>query len=251
MSSNEQIPILMLPGIASDHRIFGPQRQAFPNMFVPDRIEANSELDMVTVATQLLNQLLLGEKPCLRVERPYFIGGTSVGGALAIELAWLLQELGNPPLGVLLVSSCRSWEAVPAWYARWYQWSETLPRWFASKLFQNRLSNSLRGERVPPEISQLVRSMYLASDWTLLRNSVRLLSTWRRDAVDLSRAPFAVHQLHGRLDTIIPHPPAKEATLILDAGHWMSQTHPTAVNNWIAAIVNDAKLRLSRPGRRS
>ena len=252
MRATEQIPVLLIPGVAADQRIFRAQRQEFSQLCVPARIEANSvNPDIASYARQCADEWVFGKQACLSVDRPYFLGGMSVGGIIAIELAWHLHALGKAPQGVLLLSSCRSWDAIPSWYSRWYQWSESLPRWFASKLFYNRqVTHAARSEQVGPQTTQLIASMFRGTDGDQLRSSVRMLTTWRRDAVDIARAPFPVYQLHGRLDGLMTPPSAKDATLLLDAGHWMCATHATAVNNWITAILDDTNLRWHRPGSR-
>ncbi len=75
----------------------------------------------------------------------------------------------------------------------------------------------------------------------------RLMAAWRREAPEQIQAPFPIHQLHGRLDALLGKPSPKQATLLLDAGHWMMATHAPTVNNWIEAILRDAVLKHSKP----
>ncbi len=252
MHAAEPLPILMLPGIAADHRLFAAQRREFPQMQVPTWPEMTAlDLDMAQYARRCADEWIFGQTPCFSIDQPYFLGGMSMGGAVAIELAWHLESLGKAPEGVLLLGGCRGCDAVPHWYTRWYQWSQRLPHWLASKLFHHRqVIHSTRCEHADPRTTQQVASMLRGTEWNQLRGSVRVLIDWRRDSVDLSRAPFPIHQLHGRLDALIPPPSAKDATLLLNAGHWMCMTHPAAVNNWLAAILADARIRLLRPGKR-
>jgi pimeloyl-ACP methyl ester carboxylesterase len=252
MSSTEQIPLLMFPGIATDHRLLAAQRSEFPQLVVPVWNEPTTVGENATdYARRGAEHWTLGEQAILSVDQPYFLGGVSSGGVIALELAWYLHSLGKTPQGVLLLGSCRSWDAVPRWYSRWYQWSESLPKWFASKLFSTRhVVHSARSEGLDPSTRRLVSSMFLGTTWDQLRSSVRLLTTWRRDSVETARAPFPIHQLHGRQDSLIPPPSPEGATLLLTAGHWMCATHPQAVNNWMTAVFKDADLRLRRPGKR-
>ena len=243
----DKIRLLMLPGLASDERLLAAQRAHFLDLVVPDwPIPTEPVRDPKVFAQHCCNTWTVGEGP-LASDQPYIIGGTSVGGIIALEVAWRAQQLGKPPLAVLLISSCRSWQAVPRWYGRWADWSDKLPRWIASKLFERRhIAHSLRTDRADLRTAQLVEAMYQSADWQQLQMFSRFMAAWRRDESDVNDAPFPIHQLHGRLDSLLPKPSPKHATLLLDAGHWMTATHAATVNNWIEAIVSDAKLKQSK-----
>jgi len=85
--------------------------------------------------------------------------------------------------------------------------------------------------------------MYQSSDFQHLQRWARCMSTWRREESDVAAADFPIHQLHGRLDSLLPKPSPQHATLLLDAGHWMTSTHADSVNNWIEAIMRDLSLK--------
>ena len=239
--------MLMLPGLASDERLFSAQGERFKEMVVPEWPSLTEPArDPKRFAENCWNAWTVGSG-ALASNLPYIIGGTSVGGIIATEIAWLAQQLGKPPIAVLLISSCRSWQAVPRWYGRWADWSDKLPKWLASKLFVRRqITQSLRCDGANAETAQLVEAMYQSADWRQLQMFTRLMAAWRREEVDANKSPFPIHQLHGRLDSLLPKPSPKQATLLLDAGHWMTATHANTVNNWIEAIVRDAALKRSR-----
>lgn len=247
MTSPDKMKLLMLPGLASDERLLSAQRERFPELIVPDWPTLSEPIrDPKVFAQHCWNAWTAGEGH-LANDEPYIIGGTTVGGIIAIEIAWLAHQLGKQPAAVLLISSCRSWRAVPRWYGRWADWSDKLPKWIASKLFVRRqITQSLRGNADDEQTAQLVEAMYQSADWHQLQLLARLMSAWRRDESDANNAPFPIHQLHGRLDSLLPKPSPKHATLLLDAGHWMTSTHANTVNNWIEAIVRDAILTHSR-----
>jgi alpha-beta hydrolase superfamily lysophospholipase len=248
MSLSDKIQMLMLPGLASDERLFAAQRARFPEMIVPAWPSiAESVRDPQEFAQHCWNAWTT-TNGALATEQPYLLGGTSVGGLIAIELAWLAHQLGKPPAAVLLISSCRSWQAVPRWYGRWAEWSNRLPKWIASKLFVRRqITQSLTSDAASRQTAQLVEAMYQSSNWAQLQMYARLMAAWRREEADANNAPFPIHQLHGRLDALLPKPSPKHATLLLDAGHWMPSTHADIVNNWIDAILRDLALQRSRP----
>jgi hypothetical protein len=108
---------------------------------------------------------------------------------------------------------------------------------------RRQITQSLRSDGANDQTSQLVEAMYQSADWQQLQMLARLMATWRREETDANNAPFPIHQLHGRLDSLLPKPSPKHATLLLDAGHWMTSTHAHTVNNWIDAIKRDAVLK--------
>lgn len=248
MTSFDKIRLLMLPGLASDERLFAAQREQFPELIVPQwPTTTEPNRDPRVFAQHCWNAWTTGNGP-LTIDQPYILGGTSVGGIIAIEVAWLAHQLGKPPAAVMLISSCRSWQAIPRWYGRWADWSDKLPRWIASKLFVRReITQSLRSDSADSQTAQLVEAMYQSVDWHQLQRFSRLMAAWRRDETDANNAPFPIHQLHGRLDVLLPKPSPKHATLLLDVGHWMATTHANTVNNWIEAVLRDAHLKLNKP----
>lgn len=237
----------MLPGLASDERLLTAQRAHFPGLIVPEWPTTTEQIrDPRVFAKHCWNAWTASEGTSLS-DLPYIIGGTCAGGIIAIELAWLAQQLGTPPAAVLLISSCRSWQAVPRWYGRWADWSDKLPKWIASRLFVRRqITQSLRGDGASQQTAQLVEAMYQSADRRQLQMFASLMAAWRRDEADASNAPFPIHQLHGRLDSLLPKPSPQHATLLLDAGHWMLATHAATVNNWIEAILRDTLLKHSK-----
>lgn len=243
------IPLLLVPGIGADHRQFIEQRRRFPQLIVPDwpleaELAGHHETGMDSYARRCWDAWTTDSPATIPANDPYFLGGASYGGMLALELAWFAASVGKPPLGVLLLGSCRSWDAVPAWYGRWARWSTRLPIWLSKKLFFNRHIAALSSSPRPTADSQrLIGAMLQASDWPQLRRFAGHMAGWRRDTVETARAPFAIHQLHGRADTILSVPSPQVATLLLDAGYWLTITHANAVNRWIEAILSDASLR--------
>lgn len=254
MSSRDEFQLVLLPGLACDQRLFAEQRSHFAKAVVPEWPLFDASIgDIQSYAATCLDTWTASQ--ALNLDHPYILAGTSFGGLMALELAWLAASRGASPAAVLLISSCRQWQAVPRWYGRWSLWATKLPQWFARRHFARRHFT------IPREVasavgaasdsksasSLLVEAMLQSTDWNQLVVFARWMSTWRREALDLTKAPFPVHQLHGRLDSILPKPSPAHATLLLDAGHWMCATHPSSVNNWIEAVMQDIWLRKRGP----
>ena len=251
MNSSATIQLILLPGIATDRRLFAAQRERFPDLITPDwPIDSNDCRDASEFARRCLDSWTVGTNRVIDSDRPFIIGGSSIGGIIASEIGWLTSNMGQPPVAVLLLSSCRSWKAVPRWYGRWAPTGrqsyraglrancscvDTLHNHFAAKVLTLKSRNSWRLCISRPNGTRVGEFF------------ARLLATWRREESEVNSAPFAIHQLHGRLDMLLPKPSAKHATLLLDAGHWMTATHPKSVNNWIEAIVRDVSLKRRGP----
>lgn len=247
MTASNEIRLLMLPGLAADGRVLAAQREHFSQLIVPEwPTFPESDRDPKKFAQKCWDAWTTGPAT-IPNDQPYILGGICFGGIIAIEVARIAHQLGRPPAAVLLISSCRSWQAVPRWYGRWADWSDKLPRWIASKLFVRRqITQSLRRDVANPHTVNLVEAMYQSTDWQQLQMCTRLMAAWRGDEVDANTAPFPIHQLHGRLDSLLPLPSPKHATLLLDAGHWMTAMQPETVNNWIEAIARDALLKIRK-----
>lgn len=248
MVAPKNAQILMLPGLASDHRLFSAQRTEYPGMIVPEWPDISGKSKATDLPKEFVNNWLLGEKPLLDIEQPYFLGGASTGGIIALEMAFELANTEHPPAGVFLIGSVRCWDDVPEWFSSWLAWSRRLPSWYSRRSLINKVVQSpSKEEAFDSEGRRLIRTMAQDTAWTQLQRSVEILVSWRRDKVDTARASFPVHQIHGRKDTVLPHPSTSVSTLLTLGGHWICVTHPQAINNWMAAIMADSAIRKPRP----
>ncbi len=248
--------LLFLPDLAGDHRLFLSLRKRFPNLIAPDwsdtPYDATSLASISDFAAQCWQKWFEGPKPLLDKSQPFLIGGASFGGLVAFEIAWHANQLSHPPHAVLLVASCRQWNDVPDWYRSWSARSQWLPRWLSDRQFMQRHVHSpQRSESLTEEHVRLLQSVHRSMDPKLRQKLASWMANWRRDEADLLTVPFPIHQLHGRTDSVLPTPSAKHATLVLDAGHWLTLTHPQVVDTWVAAIVDDLRLKIHRGPKQS
>ncbi len=94
----------MLPGLGADARLFMAQGDAFPNLRVPAWLPPQRNEDLASYGQRMAEAL--GE------EEPFYLGGASFGGMIALEMASRLS-----PLGIFLIGSCASARSIPT-YAR-------------------------------------------------------------------------------------------------------------------------------------
>ncbi len=100
------IPIILLPGMAADERLFTSQLAAFPNLRVQPWLPPLRGESLRAYAARLAPRVDPG-RPCL-------VGGASFGGTVALELAAHL-----PVLGCVLIGSIRSPASLPWWWRVW------------------------------------------------------------------------------------------------------------------------------------
>ena len=111
--------LILFPGLGTDERLFEPQKVAFPNLEVPPWIAPRPYENLSAYAQRMA--------PQVSENRPFVLGGVSLGGMLAWELARLLR-----PDALVLIASCRSPKAI----ARGLRWSSWLMRWMPSLVIE-------------------------------------------------------------------------------------------------------------------
>src|SRR5262245_55843221 len=79
----DNVPLILLSGMAADERLFEPQRVAFPDLRVPAWIDPLPGESLRGYAARLARRIDPG-RPCL-------VGGASFGGMVALEMAPHLQ----------------------------------------------------------------------------------------------------------------------------------------------------------------
>src|SRR5689334_9890540 len=99
----EQMPMLLLPGLGWDERIFRAQRSRFPDLRTPAWIDPQPKESLNAYAARLAKVVDPG-CPCV-------VGGASFGGVVALEMAVHLRASA-----CVLIGSIRSpWELAWRW----------------------------------------------------------------------------------------------------------------------------------------
>lgn len=215
--------VVLLPGLGADERLFRRQREVLPGLIVPAWPEPAAGDSLATFAARLAAGIP-------RAERLY-LGGSSFGGMVALELAALLR-----PRGVFLIGSCAS----PASISPLVRQLRLLARSLPARAFQpRRWSLPLvlpKFGRLGREDRQLFLSMARETPGTFLKWGVEALLSWRPAVVT---AP--IHQIHGGDDRLIPLRLVRPARVVPGGGHLLSLTHPAAVNAFLLeTLAEDA-----------
>lgn len=213
------LPLILLPGMGGDARMFRPQLAALANAMVSAWIEPQRGESLAAFALRMA-QVVDPGGPC-------FVGGASFGGMVALEMARHLSARA-----CFLIGSIRS------------------PREFPRRIRILRPWLGRIAGRSPDVIPALVRVIRwavpsrmapaLRSMLDQLADTDRRFFRWAALAVlrwEESPEPLAVPiaQIHGDRDHILPHRLTRPDMLVYGAGHLLSMTHGDAVNQFIEA----------------
>lgn len=211
--------LYMIPGTACDWRMYLPQQEVF-DVAVPEWLPpAHVKEPMADYAKRLA--------AAIDVSQPFFLGGVSLGGMLAQEMALHCQ-----PKALILIATCKSSRAV-FWFQRVY-----------GNILRHLPNLLLRGMQhftawlvplVPTRraYARPLAQMMLDIPLPLLRWQIYAATHWALSA----SASVPTYQLHGRQDIIISCRKSG-ASQTMKGGHFISVTHAAEVNGFIAECMN-------------
>lgn len=210
---SDELPLILLPGLGADARMFSSLRSGLPQMKTPAWIEP--------VRGETIAQYAARYAPVIDPGRPFFIGGASFGGVLAQELAVLLPNVR----ACFVIGSACSANARP-WRIRILRpitpFIGILPR--VSPLLVAILGNWLR----PP--TRGVLTQLADADRRFLRWAAQAILKWK-PSPEISKV--RVCQIHGDRDRVFPIHRADPDCVIPGAGHLISITHSKEVMKYL------------------
>jgi pimeloyl-ACP methyl ester carboxylesterase len=221
--------IVLFPGLGADPRMFAAQQSAFgDDLECPDWLAPGPDETFDDYACRWAQQL--EAKP--GDDRPLFLGGVSFGGMVAMQIA---QHLS--PTAVILIGSCRSRNAKPPRWQVARRVGDLIPDWMLGRrtLAAAALWVSLLDQLDGPHRS-LLMSMAGDSEPELIRWSGHACADWGFDPADVPGFP-PIHQIHGRLDAIIPLHHGDPDHVIPDGRHIILFSHRQTVNRYIMGVV--------------
>jgi pimeloyl-ACP methyl ester carboxylesterase len=221
----EHAPLILLPGLGADQRLFAPQRDVFPNLIVPKWIRPAPGDSIQSYAKRLAQQIDPRE-PC-------HIGGMSFGGFVAMEVARHLQTLK-----IFLIASLRGPEELPPKFRMLKpirMFLSALPIATMEKSAAELLSmtGSLTGAAMKSVATQVTEA-----DANFLRWASQAVLDWEPSPPPPVPLP-PIHQIHGEKDPVLSLKCTRPDVVIRGAGHLISLTHPTDVNAFLAKHVCD------------
>ena len=206
----DDLPLILLPGMAADERLFAPQRAAFPRLLVPAWIEPLPQEPLRSYAGRLARRIDPG--------RPCVVGGASFGGIVALELAAHLQARA-----CVLIASVRSPGEFP-WRYRLLRPAAAL-----GPAGLGRLAGLVAGASaasLPPAATQRLRRL-TRPEAAFLRWASWAALSWRPSR---GARQVRVYQIHGAADRTFPVRYTRPDVVVARGGHLLPLTHPRAVN---------------------
>jgi len=209
--------IVLFPGLGADARLFREQQARFPSLTVVSWIQPRGSESLADYAARLASDV--------SGLHPSYIGGSSFGGMVALEVARLLR-----PRGVFLLGSCRSPRSIRGVLRFGTRIASVLPESLLRRgdLFATPVARVM-GSR-SREIATLVAEMYRSVSPRLIRWGAGAIRNWP----GLEDPGVPVHHIHGQSDRVIPLRGVRPDRVVPGAGHLLTLTHPEAVNAFLA-----------------
>ena len=237
-------PLVLLPGLAADARLFTRQRRALgPNLITPEWPALPPDPDrretLRSFAKRWAGALHLDHVRDLDPAKPWVLGGASMGGMVALEM---LPHLPRKPAAVLLMGSATDGGAVsqPA------QLGAALAGWVRRP---GLLQLVMRGLLLPSTFydgqdddgRRLLGQMAADADADRLQWGVGACVDWpgpSEEAKAVLASGVALRHLRGGADRIFfggsdAAGLAVDEVVVGDAGHFLNLSHRQTVNRWL------------------
>lgn len=196
---------------------------AFPGLEVP-RWQTPESGETLAAYGERFAASLADSRPSQEGD-PLYLGGVSLGGMVALEMARFLR-----PSAVFLIASCRSPRRLSIRLKVWKPFIGAVP--VGAMRVIDIAAPVLAGEfgaRLPEE-RQLFADMIRATPPSFIKWASWAILNW--DGV--GALPMPVHQIHGDRDRIVHAERSGLDRLVKGAGHLLNLTHASAVNEFLA-----------------
>jgi len=219
------VRLILVPGMGVDGRVFEPQRVVFPSLEVPKWIDPERDESLSHYAERMAASLP-------RSEAPIVVGGLSMGGMLALEMARHLRARA-----VVQIASCDHPDAVLPLLTM----SEPIGQAVSTGTLHlgKRLAAMFVGRGgVPPEYRRLVQAMLRDMSIEFIRWAGFAVTRWE----GLLDPGVPVHHIHGTRDWVIPMsrlrtPPTR---VVRGGAHVLNMSHEREVNAFVREVMEKA-----------
>jgi pimeloyl-ACP methyl ester carboxylesterase len=212
--------LILLPGLGADHRLLEPQRRAFPHLVIPPWVAPQRREPLSHYAARLAQSV--------GPARPLVLGGVSLGGMMAYEMARHLR-----PAAVVLIASCRAGRDVRTAIWRLRPLLSRLPAWCVRCVKPlSPLGSGILGG-AGPEFKRLCVTMFQDADCRFMSWAAGAILNWRPDPL----VGVPIFQIHGGKDRIIPVPRIHADEVVSEGGHLINLTHAEQVNAFVRRVL--------------
>ncbi len=212
-------PIYLLPGLGADHRLFQPLIDLGLPVTPVDFIRPEGMESLQAYAARMAAHIADLHGGPLQ-DSPHMIGGVSLGGAIATEVARITQ-----PQQLVLISTVTSSREVPP-YFKFFRY---LPlHRVISADFLRKYAPRERYHGMNPTYRKILDDMRNEADPVFIRWALNAVVTWRQP-----QPPTEFIRLHGTLDMMFPGVLLGKRDKLPKAGHTMVMTHAPQVADWL------------------
>lgn len=207
-----QPKLYLLPGLGANAKMYLPLRETGLEFEVLEFIEPLPKETLPEYARRIGQAIPEGEQ--------FYLGGTSLGGVLAVEIAKV-----RPPLGLILISSCKTSREFP-FYFRLQRYLR-MHRIFSGEFMRKHGPRSPRS-KLPAHLSEILRSQREEADPKFIDWAIDAVIHWRSKEM-----PANVLHIHGTRDFLLPGAFVRGRIPIPGGRHVAAVTHAPEV----AAII--------------
>jgi len=215
----DKIPMVFLPGMGADARMFEAQRAAFPRLRTLEWKRPGRHESIGAYARRISKALPDG---------PLVLGGVSFGGVIAQEIAVVRK-----PAALVLIATLV--------HPREIRWGLPMARHLPGGVFQIAGSCGPRLGRFSCLLNKTIAGgmfpmteMIADADPQFLAWAERSVLSWAPSP----RAKIPTLRIHGTRDPILRPANRRGIIMIRGAGHLLNMTHADAVNNTIRQFLD-------------
>jgi pimeloyl-ACP methyl ester carboxylesterase len=219
-SKLQQKPTLyLIPGQGADARLFN-------NLKIEE-----AEIKVLTFLVQEKNESLAdyARRMAAQIDttqKPFFIGGSSLGGMICIEMAKFMH-----PAHIFLFSSAKTRQELPFRYRfqKFIPIYKILPARLIKRMaifVQPRVEHQVWEER------SIFRTMLESKNTKFMKRSIHCICTW-----DNNEIPVNVTHFHGSKDRTLPFRNIKNADMINNGSHMLVYFNGLEIGKKMDAII--------------